>query len=54
MCHMTKQNRLEMNLGESQYSLCLAYFLKDSRIIGVVVISKVDHPFIGTMLTDPG
>ena len=43
-----------MKLGESQYSLCLAYFLKYSCIIGVVVISEVDHPFIRPMLTDPG
>ena len=48
--HKTKK-KLEMN---HKYLLCLAYFLKDSRIIRVVIVSKVNHSFVGAMLTDPG
>ena len=36
-----------------KYLLCLAYFLKDSCIIRVVIVSEVDHPLVGPMLTDP-
>ena len=50
----TKQKRLEMKFTESQYSLGFPYFLKDSRVIRVVVVSEVDHPLVGPVLSDPG
>ena len=41
------------NCFPSNHSLCLPYFLKNPRVIRVVVVSEVDDALVGPVLADP-
>ena len=41
------------NCFPSNHSLCLPYFLKNPRVIRVVVVSEVDYALVGPVLADP-